>query len=158
MSGETRLRGIALLALIGLFVALYLLLYSLGFYGQLLCGPGSCDTVQTSEYALFFGQPVSAWGAAWYAAILGLSFLALGPTRDRPRGFRAVVRLLALSAAVGLLFSAYLTAVELFVIHAVCMWCVISAVLTLLIFALAQPWRTIGGGGFAGPSEADTAS
>ena len=68
MSGETRLRGIALLALIGLFVALYLLLYSLGFYGQLLCGPGSCDTVQTSEYALR--------AMAWEGRFLVIGFTA----------------------------------------------------------------------------------
>ena len=149
MSRETRLRGIVLLALVGLFVALYLLLYSLGFYGQLLCGAGSCDTVQTSKYARFLGQPVSLWGTLWYVSVLGLAFLALGPLADRPSPGRSVVRLLALFASAGLLFSIYLTAVELFVIHAICMWCVISAVLTLLIFIFAEPWRTLAGEGMA---------
>lgn len=152
MSGETRLRGIALLALIGLFVALYLLLYSLGYYGQLLCGPGSCDTVQASKYAHFLGQPVSLWGTLWYASVLVLSLLALGPVGRRRGAFRTLVRLLAAAAIAGLLFSIYLTVVELLVIHAVCLWCVISAVLTLLIFFLAEPWRSLKGGGYAAPA------
>lgn len=136
MSDETRLRGIVLISLVGLFVAVYLLLYHLGYYGALVCGTGSCETVQTSKYAVFLGQPVPLWGTLWYGSVLGLGVLGLGPAA----GKRWVGGLLALAATGGLLFSAYLTAVELFVLHAVCMWCVISAVLTVLIFALARPW------------------
>jgi uncharacterized membrane protein len=139
MTAEVRLRSIVLLALIGLFVALYLLLYHLGFYGVLVCGTGSCDAVQASEYARFLGQPVPLWGTLWYAAIIALAFLALGPLS----GSDAPPRLLGLAAVAGLLFSAYLTAVELFVIHAVCMWCVVSAVITVAIFVLARPWKTL---------------
>lgn len=149
MSGETRLRGIVLLALIGLFVALYLLLYHLGFYGQLVCGAGSCDAVQASEYAVFLGQPVPLWGTVWYAVLLVLGFLALGPLSDRLSAYNSVIRLLGLWATAGLLFSLYLTALELFVIHAVCLWCVVSAVLTLLIFVLAEPWWSLRGRGLA---------
>lgn len=149
MSEELRLRAIVLLALVGLFVALYLLLYHLGFYGQLVCGTGSCDTVQTSKYARLLGQPVPLWGTLWYAAVLVLGVLAMGPMRERPNGHRTAMRLLALCATAGLLFSLYLTAVELFVIHAVCLWCVVSALLTLAIFALAEPWRTVRRAGVA---------
>ncbi len=139
MSDETRLRGIVLISLVGLFVAVYLLLYHLGYYGVLVCGTGSCETVQTSKYARFLGQPVPLWGTLGYAAVLGLAVLGLGPAA----GKRWVESLLALAATGGLLFSAYLTAVELFVLHAVCMWCVISAVLTVLIFVLARPWKRL---------------
>jgi uncharacterized membrane protein len=139
MSYETRLRGIVLIGLVGLFVAVYLLLYHLGFYGALVCGTGSCETVQTSKYARFLGQPVPLWGTLWYGGVLLLAFLGLGPAA----GKRWLDVLLALAASGGLLFSAYLTGIELFVLHAVCMWCVISAVLTVLIFALAQPWSLL---------------
>ena len=137
MSHDVRMRGIVLVALVGLFVAVYLLLYHLGFYGALVCGTGSCETVQTSKYARFLGQPVPLWGALWYAGVLVLAFLAMGPTA----GERRVEGLLSLAVVGGLLFSAYLTGIELFVLHAVCMWCVISAILTVVIFVLAQPWR-----------------
>jgi uncharacterized membrane protein len=136
MSEDTRLRGIVLISLVGLFVAVYLLLYHLGYYGILVCGTGSCETVQTSKYARFLGQPVPLWGTLWYAGMLVLAFLGLGPVAGR----RWPAALLALGATGGLLFSAYLTGIELFILHAVCMWCVISAVLTALIFLLARPW------------------
>lgn len=141
MSYDTRLRGIVLVGLVGLFVALYLLLYQMGFYGSLLCGAGSCEVVQASKYARFLGQPVPLWGTVWYAGLLVLAFLALGPAA----GKRWVELLLAVVVTGGLLFSAYLTGVELFILHAVCMWCVVSAVLTVLLFVLAQPWRTLRG-------------
>jgi uncharacterized membrane protein len=136
MSYETRLRGIALISLVGLFVAVYLLLYQMGFYGALLCGAGSCEVVQASKYARFLGQPVPLWGTLWYGGVIVLAFLGLGPAS----GTRWLDVVLALAATGGLLFSIYLTGVELLVLHAVCMWCVISAVLTVAIFVLAQPW------------------
>jgi len=127
---------IALLALTGLFISIYLLLYTLGFYGELVCGSGSCETVQTSEYASLFGIPVAGWGAAWYGAVLVLSFLAVQPAFAEAKWTTPSILLLA---GLGLLFSIYLTYVELFVIYAICWWCVTSAVLTLLIFLLALP-------------------
>jgi len=139
MSHDTRMRGIVLIGLVGLFVAVYLLLYHLGFYGAMLCGVGSCETVQASKYARFLGQPVPLWGTLWYAGVLVLAFLGLGPAA----GTRWLDVLLALAVTGGLLFSAYLTGVELFILRAVCMWCVISAVLTAAIFVLAQPWRLL---------------
>jgi uncharacterized membrane protein len=141
MSYDTRMRGIVLVGLIGLFVAVYLLLYHLGFYGAMLCGVGSCETVQASKYARFLGQPVPLWGTLWYAGVLVLAFLGLGPAY----GKRWLDILLALAVTGGFLFSAYMIGIELFVLHAVCMWCVISAILTVLIFVLAQPWRTLRG-------------
>ena len=141
MSYDTRLRGIVLVGLVGLFVAVYLLLYQMGVYGSLLCGAGSCEVVQASKYARFLGQPVPLWGTLWYAGLLVLAFLALGPAA----GKRQVDLLLAVVVTGGLLFSAYLTGIELFVLHALCMWCVVSAVLTVILFVLAQPWRTLRG-------------
>jgi len=119
MSDETRLRGIALIALVGLFVSVYLLLYHMGFYGALLCGPGSCEVVQASKYARFLGQHLALWGTLWYAGVLVLSFLGLGPASGR----RWLDALLALATTGGLLFSIYLTSIEL----------------------LARPWRMLQG-------------
>ena len=140
MSRITRHRSIAVLALAGLFISVYLLLYSLGFYGDLLCGVGSCEVVQTSDYAVFLGVPVSGWGTAWYAGIFALAlWLASGDRREAS----TAGRLLALGATAGLAFSVYLTLIEAFVLEAWCRWCVVSAVLTTLIFLLAAPWRRL---------------
>lgn len=138
MTPVTRYRGIAVLALVGLFISAYLLLHNLGYYGDLICGTGSCEVVQTSKYAVFLGVPVPAWGAAWYLGMLALSVAAAGrPEAQRP------ARLVALGATAGLAFSAYLTSIEAFVLDAWCRWCVASAVLTVLMFWFAAPWRTL---------------
>lgn len=139
MHDTNRFRGVALLALVGLFVSAYLLLYSMGYYGDILCGTGACEVVQTSDYAVFLGLPVPAWGTAWYAAVLTLALVAAngGTAASTP------ARLLGLLAAGGLAFSAYLTWIEAFVLEAWCRWCVVSAVLTVLIFLLVAPWRRL---------------
>ena len=61
-----------LLALVGLLVATYLWLYKIGVLGELQCGTGSCEYVQTSRYAELLGLPVALYGVAGYATLLGL--------------------------------------------------------------------------------------
>jgi uncharacterized membrane protein len=139
LSAETRYRGVAVLALAGAFISTYLLLYSLGYYGMILCGTGSCEVVQTSKYAVFLGVPVPGWGAAWYAAVLVLALImAAGRPQTSGPG-----KLIAVFATAGLAFSIYLSALEAFVIHAWCRWCLVSAALTILIFLLVAPWRSL---------------
>ncbi len=124
----------AALALAGIFLALYLLFYKLGLLGSLTCSVGSCETVNTSKWATFLGLPVAGWGVGWYVTTF---VVALAGTTERFAESRNVsLALLALTAS-GLLFSAYLTWLELFVIHAICQWCVVSAIIVLVMFVLA---------------------
>ena len=139
MTALTRHRGVALLALVGLFISVYLWLYHLGYYGMLLCGTGSCEVVQTSKYAHFLGLPVPAWGTGWYLAMTVLGLMLVGGHSE----MSGPGKLAAIFATGGLAFSAYLTAVELFILHAICRWCVVSAVLTVAIFLLIAPWRLL---------------
>jgi uncharacterized membrane protein len=140
VSAASRYRAVSLLALVGLFVSVYLLLYHMGFYGVLACGAGSCEAVQASKYAKFLGISVPAWGVAFYGAVFVLALmLQAGREEASLPGW-----LLALAALGGLCFSIYLTAIELFVLHAVCLWCVVSAILAVGIFLLVAPWRAIG--------------
>lgn len=127
-------QAIALLALVGLFVALYLWLHALGFGGPIKCGTGGCDTVQTSPWAVLLGLPVAFYGVVGYGAILVVSLLALRPALLLNRKWDLV---LAGLATVGVLFTAYLTYLELFVIHAICRWCVASAVIITAIWVVA---------------------
>ena len=87
-------------------------------------GGGACERVQSSPYAELAGVPVAVLGLAGYLAVLGS--LALPD--------RSVTAFLAL---VGFGFSAYLTYLELAVIHAVCQWCVASAVVMTALAAAA---------------------
>lgn len=131
--------GLALASLAGLFVATYLYLYKIGQIGSLACGTGGCETVQLSPQSRFIGVDVSLIGVVGYAVLLLLSLLALQP---RFAGHAWPSRLLLWLAGGALLFSAYLTGLELFVIHAICRYCVASAVIILLIFVLALlDWR-----------------
>ncbi len=117
-------QAIAVLALVGWFVALYLGLHALGIGGALKCGTGGCDTVQTSRWAVLFGIPVAFYGVAGYTAILAVTLAGLHPGWLSRRGPSLLVAALATG---GVLFSGWLTYLELFVIHAICRWCVTSA-------------------------------
>jgi len=128
-------QAIALLALVGLFVALYLWLHALGFGGAIKCGAsGGCETVQTSQWAVFLGMPVAFYGVVGYLALLVVALAALRPTALAQRTWNLL--LLGL-ATVGVVFTAYLTYVELFLIHAICRWCVGSAVIITLIWIVS---------------------
>jgi len=128
-------QAIALLALVGLFVALYLWLHALGFGGAIKCGAsGGCETVQTSPWAVFLGLPVAFYGVVGYLAILIVALMALRPAALTKKSWS--VTLLGL-ATLGVLFTGYLTYLELFVIHAICRWCVGSAVIIAAIWVVA---------------------
>jgi uncharacterized membrane protein len=110
--------AIAGLASIGLVVALYLTATKLSG-GLPVCGPvQGCEDVAKSEYSSIFGVPVAILGALFSAvtAVLGLVWAF---REDR----RALLGAYGLGLF-GILFVAYLTYLELFVIHAVCVWCV----------------------------------
>ena len=124
----------ALIALIGVFVSLYLTLFKLGYIGTLACGTGSCETVQLSKWGDFLGVPVAAWGVVYYTVVLALAMAGL---QERFMESRRITNALLLVTGAGLLFSIWLTYLELFVIHAICRWCVGSATMTVALFALA---------------------
>jgi uncharacterized membrane protein len=130
---------VAALALAGLFISLYLTLYKLGVIGELSCSIGSCETVNTSKWATFLGLPVAMWGLFFYIEVF---VIALAGTIPRFESEPAVSALLAAEAGVGVLFSAWLTYLELAVIHAICIWCVTSACVVTLIFLVSvADWR-----------------
>jgi uncharacterized membrane protein len=137
----TRRMLTALVALVGLFIAAYLALYKAGIIGTLACGTGGCETVQLSRWSTFLGLPVATWGVGYYGLVFAL---ALAGVQERWERSRPLARTLALLTGWGALFSAWLTYLELFVIHAICRWCVVSAVLALILFALALlDWRSV---------------
>jgi len=135
----TRRMLTAFIALVGLFIALYLTLYKVGVIGTLACGTGSCETVQLSRWATFLGVPVAAWGAGFYAVVFVLAFAGV---QDRFADSRSIALATLVVTGWGVLFTAWLTYLELYVIHAICRWCVVSASLTVVLFGLAlSDWR-----------------
>ena len=135
----TRRMLTTLVALVGFFVALYLAFYKTGVIGTLACGSGGCDTVQTSRWADFLGLPVAVWGVGFYALVFALAFAG---TLERWAESRTLSLALVILTGWGVLFSTWLTYLELFVIHAICRWCVVSAVIAVVLFGLAWlDWR-----------------
>ena len=133
----------ALIALVGLFVALYLTLYKVGVIGELVCSIGSCEAVQTSRWSTFLGLPVAAWGLAFYAAVLAIALAGLTERYEDSRPL--ALGMLALTVW-GALFSLWLTYLELFVIRAICQWCVISAILAVGLMVVSYlDWRELRG-------------
>jgi uncharacterized membrane protein len=126
--------GAALMSLIGLFVSAYLYLYKIGRIGTLACGSGACEAVQTSQWSRFAGVEVALIGVVGYALLLAAALLALQPALAARRW---PADLLTALSALGVLFTAYLTWLELFVIHAICRWCIGSAAIVASVLILA---------------------
>lgn len=122
------------LSLAGALVSGYLTWHKLAGTGLWCAGQGGCEVVNASRYADLAGLPVAAWGFGMYLVLAGLSLWGL---LARVRAPRIVPPALFGLSMGGVLFSFYLTGVELFVLHAVCFWCVLSAVLITAICILS---------------------
>ena len=131
MSDRTLRLAAASVAALGVGVAAYL---TWAHYSgsQVACiAGGGCETVQESSYAEIGGMPVALVGLIGYAVILGMIVW------DAP-----TARLVAASLAfVGLLFSGYLLVLQLFVIDALCAWCVANDVLISPALAILTALR-----------------
>ena len=129
------------LALVGLGDAFYLSYFQ---YLNLIptCAIGGCETVLTSEYSKFFGVPWSYIGLVYYGYMLCLAvLLAIDPTS---RG----LKLGALTyTGFGVLYSLWaIFYIQLTLIQALCQFCAISAVTTVLLCATAiWHWRSSDG-------------
>lgn len=122
------------LGLLGAAVSAYLTSVHYGGGLALCTGAGGCEQVQASRYAAVAGVPVALLGLGLYLTLLGLAVWRARAASATPEAI--VLGLFGLSLA-GVLYSAYLTYLELFVIHAICPWCVTSAVLMVALFGLA---------------------
>jgi uncharacterized membrane protein len=133
---DWRLWLIRLLSLAGMGVSAYLTWTHLA-HQSVACGQSQgCDIVQQSVYSEIAGFPVALLGLIAYTALFLLTLL-----QDRvpnPWGDYVPLAIFGISL-VGVLYSAYLTYLELFVIHAICRWCVSSAVIITAILLLSLP-------------------
>lgn len=96
----------------------------------LACGIGDCATVQASPWASFAGIPVAVLGLASYLVLGAIAALRLA----RPSWASSIELPLWGGTLAGLIYSGYLTYIELFELHAICQWCVVSALLMTALF------------------------
>ena len=109
----------ALVALAGIAVAGYLTWAHFADSPVVCVAGGGCETVQESDYAEVAGVPVALLGLIAYVVVLALV------AWDSPTARLGA----AMLALVGLLFGMYLLALQLFVIDAICVWCLANDVL-----------------------------
>lgn len=91
-----------------------------------------CGVVTTSVYSEIFGIPVAVLGAMYYFAIAGLVIAWL----DRKQSI--ILRLVSFASIIGLAASAYFVYLQLFVLKAICIYCMGSAITSTLIFILGM--------------------
>jgi uncharacterized membrane protein len=116
------------LAVLGFMISAYLTWTHFAGLTPVCTGSGEgCETVQSSRYASILGTPVALLGLVAYG---GLVFSAV-VWRD------AGIYLGFLISFVGTLFSAYLTYLEIFVIGALCQWCLASAAIMVAALVCA---------------------
>jgi uncharacterized membrane protein len=133
--------AIIALALVGLGLSGYLT-YTHYNEAALVCSIGGCETVQSSGYSTIGPVPIALLGMGMFSALIVLAGLRL----RRSALISAELASLAAWAMLlaGILYYGYLTYVELFVLNAICQWCVASSIAALAIFGLESIyfWRT----------------
>src|SRR5687768_12842932 len=103
----TRRMWLAVLAMMGIFIAAYLSLYHFGYIGELACtGSGGCSTVQASRWSRLFGLPVATWGLGYYLSVFALAIVSMQDRFAESRGL--ALAMLGLTAW-GAVFSGWLT-------------------------------------------------
>src|ERR1700759_2251330 len=145
-------RAMAVLALLGVALATYLTIVHYAGLKPACTAGQSCVKVQTSVWSKLDGVPVALIGLIGY---IGIVASLLAPDREESR-----LATLGLTV-IGFGFSAYLTYRELFSIHAICEWCVSSAIILTLLLICAVVRYLIGSpmpGPAAGVDEGDAES
>lgn len=118
-------------ALAGIFDAAYLSYVKLTRV-PVFCSPGfgNCESVSSSPYSYILGIPVAYLGLLTYLVII---FLLIFGGKIKFLQTNGIYALFGISFF-GFLFSLYLTYLEIWVIKALCQWCLISAILMTVIF------------------------
>jgi uncharacterized membrane protein len=90
-----------------------------------------CNIVANSQYSHIFGIPTAEFGVLFYSILFVLAALEL-VLFDR-----LLRRVLQVFALIGLIISVITTLTQIFLINALCIYCLASALITVLIFILA---------------------
>lgn len=125
-------KALMFLAVLGLLDALYLTWIKLTADGVCVIGEG-CEIVNTSPYSSIGGIPIALLGAGAYIAMFVVLYME---PRSKFFDLNGPMLVFGLSLA-GVLYSAYLTYLELYVIHAICEFCVLSAIVLLIMLILS---------------------
>jgi uncharacterized membrane protein len=124
-----------LLGLVASGIALYLTIVHYR-HDLLVCATGGCETVQQSKYATIGPLPIAVLGLVAAVAMLGAAVLRIA---RRDLALPVTIAIFAM-AAIGVGYEIYLTYVEIWVLEAICQWCVAFATVITLWMVL-EAWR-----------------
>lgn len=136
---------ILVLAFLGLADSAYLAQHEATGTPLICTTISGCNVVAASQYSHIFGIPVAQFGVLFYSILFVLAALEL-VIFDR-----LLRRVLQVLAIIGLLVSLYSTFVQVFLIQALCEYCLASALFTVLVFVLASFIEPIKKTAFATP-------
>ena len=122
-----------ILAILGAADSAYLLWLKITGQVAACQGIGDCEAVNSSRYAELGGIPIALFGLLAYLLILVLFFLEL----KFPEWQDSLLLANFGVTLAGTLYSFYLTYLELFVLKAVCPFCVVSAVIIVVLFIIS---------------------
>jgi len=121
------------LAVLGALVSIYMTIYKLTSNNAMCLGSGDCSTVNASKYSSVYGIPVAFIGVLGYLAILALLLLETRAGKFFKNNSSLIVFGLAVT---GFAFTLYLVYLEIFVIKALCPFCIASQITMTILFVL----------------------
>jgi len=126
-------RLLLIFAIIGLIVSLYLSYSTLSGIPVKCSLLSGCQIVEQSSYSRVFGIPVAVFGVLFYLTLIIGVFMRVDKKYQS-----LITKYMLYITTLGFLFSVYLTYLELYVIHAICMYCVISAIASTSLFFISM--------------------
>jgi uncharacterized membrane protein len=121
------------LASLGVLVSIYMTIYKLTSNNSMCLGSGDCSTVNASPYSMVYGIPVALLGVVGYAAILGILMMETRAGKFIKQN--ATLGVFGLSVT-GFAFTLYLVYLEIFVIEALCPFCITSQITMTILFVI----------------------
>ncbi|MEK7450762.1 MAG: vitamin K epoxide reductase family protein [Patescibacteria group bacterium] len=89
-----------------------------------------CEIILTSRFASFANIPISLIGSAYYLAVIALSLIFIETKRD------FIFRLLFIIIVLGAIFALGLILVQIFILKAICQYCLVSDFISLILFGI----------------------
>lgn len=121
------------LTVIGIADSIYMTIYKLTDNNSMCLGSGDCSTVNASQFSEFYGIPVGLIGVIGYVAL----FLALY-FEDKFKITRENGNLPFFAASLlGFFFTLYLVYIELWVLYAICPFCLVSQITMTILFGIS---------------------
>ena len=146
MNKKNMLKAIIFLSFLGILVSIYLLNlhYSESDQPCDISETVSCSIVKESNYSELWGIPMALIGIVGYLFLTLVSFLIYNQKhalrKIKNHYFIRIIgspQTLVIISALALLFSLRLTYAEFFVIKAICIFCIISQLIIILITILS---------------------